>query len=87
MPLARLMNSVIGRRWPRGLAANTVRAWKADWEIFTEFCGRVGAQSMPASAKTVRDFVFECLAKQKEAGDDSALCVNHRAGAPCGGGG
>jgi integrase len=47
-------------------AANTVRAWKADWEIFTEFCRRVGAQSMPAVAMTVREYVFECLSNCKK---------------------
>ena len=47
-------------------AANTVRAWKADWEIFGEYCQGIGAHSMPAMAETVRGFVFECLAKQKK---------------------
>jgi integrase len=47
-------------------AANTVRAWRADWEIFTAFCGRVGAQSMPSAGQTVRDFVFDCLENQKK---------------------
>jgi integrase len=47
-------------------ATNTLRAWKADWEVFTESCrvSRLGA--LPASAKTVRDFVFECLSNNKK---------------------
>jgi integrase len=47
-------------------AANTIRAWRADWEIFGEFCGRFRLEALPAAAKTVRDFVFECLAKDKK---------------------
>jgi hypothetical protein len=42
-------------------AANTLRAWKADWEIFGEFCRTNRLEALPATAKTVRDFVFECL--------------------------
>jgi integrase len=47
-------------------AVNTVRAWKADWEIFTEFCREQRVPSTPAAAQTVRGFVFECLAKLKK---------------------
>jgi site-specific recombinase XerD len=47
-------------------AGNTVRAWKADWEIFSEYCRTHGLQSMPAAAKTVSEFVFECLSNQKK---------------------
>jgi integrase len=47
-------------------AANTVRAWRADWEIFTEFCGTYRVESLPAAPQTVRDFVFECVAKEKK---------------------
>lgn len=47
-------------------AANTLRAWKADWEIFGEFCRTFRVEALPASAKTVRDFVFDCLSKDKK---------------------
>jgi integrase len=47
-------------------AANTLRAWKADWEIFTEFCRSYCFESLPATPKTVRDFVFECLSINKK---------------------
>jgi integrase len=47
-------------------ATNTLRAWKADWAVFTESCRAHRLESMPASAKTVRDFVFECLSKDKK---------------------
>lgn len=47
-------------------AANTVRAWKADWEIFAEFCRSRGLLSLPASPQMVREFVFECLASGKK---------------------
>ncbi len=49
-------------------AANTVRAWKADWEIFLEFCRARELTSLPASAETVREFVFDCLAHDKKPG-------------------
>jgi len=48
-------------------AANTVRAWKADWQVFTEYCHSFRVQSLPAAPQTVRDFVFECVANQKKA--------------------
>jgi integrase len=47
-------------------AANTVRAWKADWEIFSTFCRTYRLEPLPASPKTVRDFVLECVANQKK---------------------
>jgi integrase len=47
-------------------SANTIRAWKADWEIFAESCGVYRLESLPASPKTVRAFVFECLGKGKK---------------------
>ena len=47
-------------------AANTIRAWKADWGIFTEFCRTFRVVPLPAAAQTVRDFVFECVAKEKK---------------------
>jgi integrase len=47
-------------------AANTLRAWRADWEIFSEFCRAYPLEPLPASAKTVRDFVFDCLSKEKK---------------------
>jgi integrase len=47
-------------------ATNTLRAWKADWEVFTESCRACQLRSLPASTKTVRDFVFECLGKNRK---------------------
>ncbi len=47
-------------------AGNTIRAWKADWEIFGEFCRTFRVVPLPAVPETVRDFVFECLAKEKK---------------------
>ena len=40
--------------------------WKADWEIFVESCRAFRLESLPASPKTVRAFVFECLGKGKK---------------------
>jgi integrase len=47
-------------------AANTLRAWRADWKIFGEFCRTFRLEPLPATAKTVRDFVFECLFNNKK---------------------
>ena len=47
-------------------ATNTLRAWKADWEVFTESCRVFRLESLPASPKTVRAFVFECLGTGKK---------------------
>jgi integrase len=47
-------------------ATNTIRAWRADWEIFVASCLRFRLESLPAAPKTVRAFVFECLGKGKK---------------------
>ena len=47
-------------------SANTIRAWRADWEIFVESCRVYRSESLPAAPKTVRAFVFECLGKGKK---------------------
>jgi integrase len=47
-------------------AANTLRAWRADWEIFSEYCRSYRLDALPAAPKTVRDFVFECLSNNKK---------------------
>jgi integrase len=47
-------------------ATNTLRAWKADWAVFTESCRGFHVEALPATAKTVRDFVFECLSNSKK---------------------
>ena len=47
-------------------SANTIRAWRADWEVFTMSCRAFRLESLPAAPKTVRAFVFECLVKGKK---------------------
>jgi hypothetical protein len=47
-------------------ATNTLRAWRADWEIFGEFCWELRLEALPATPKTVRDFVFDCLSRGKK---------------------
>jgi site-specific recombinase XerD len=47
-------------------SANTIRAWRADWEVFTGSCRVFRLESLPAAPKTVRAFVFECLARGKK---------------------
>jgi hypothetical protein len=45
-------------------ATNTLGAWKADWEIFSQFCQAVRHASLPAAPETVRD--FDSLANEKK---------------------
>src|SRR5690348_4301167 len=40
-------------------AANTVRAYAADWRHFTAWCGRRGAAPMPATPATVSLYLAE----------------------------
>ena len=47
-------------------AANTLRAWRADWELFSVFCHKYRVPVLPAAAKTVRDFVFDCAGLRKK---------------------
>jgi len=47
-------------------SANTVRAWRSDWEVFVQSCRVFRVESLPATPKTVRAFVFECLGKDKK---------------------
>jgi integrase len=47
-------------------ATNTIRAWRADWELFSVFCHKYRVPMLPAAAKTVRDFVFECAGLRKK---------------------
>jgi hypothetical protein len=47
-------------------STNTIRALRADWEIFSAYCHRYRAPVLPAAAKTVRDFVFECAGFRKK---------------------
>jgi integrase len=47
-------------------AANTIRAWRADWEIFVESCRTYRLESLPAGPNTVRAFVIECLGQGKK---------------------
>jgi len=47
-------------------SSNTIRAWKADWGLFSMFCHKYRLPMLPAAAKTVRDFVFECVGLRKK---------------------
>jgi site-specific recombinase XerD len=47
-------------------ASNTLRAWKADWNLFLSFCAVHQLQSLPAVPHTVRAFVFDCLRQDKK---------------------
>ncbi len=39
---------------------NTVRAWRADWRAFIQFCAATGVSPLPASPHTVRAYVLHC---------------------------
>lgn len=47
-------------------APNTLRAWKADWTLFLNFCAVRGHGALPADAQTARAFVFDCLQQHKK---------------------
>jgi integrase len=40
---------------------NTVRAWRADWHSFTQFCFTQTESPLPASPHTVRTYVQHCM--------------------------
>jgi len=44
-------------------AANALRAWQADWEIFSEFCRSFRWQPMPARQTLARGLVWGEIAK------------------------
>jgi integrase len=44
---------------------NTVRAWRADWKAFIQFCFATGESPLPASPRTVRAYVQHCMAQEK----------------------
>jgi len=46
--------------------SNTVRAWRADWRAFVQFCSMKSESPLPASPHTVRAFVQHCMAAVKK---------------------
>jgi integrase len=44
---------------------NTVRAWRADWRAFIDFCLPKDASPLPASPHTVRAYVLHCMDAMK----------------------
>jgi integrase len=45
---------------------NTVRAWRADWKAFTQFCLEQHLSALPASPHTVRAYIQHCMEKPKK---------------------
>jgi integrase len=45
---------------------NTVRAWRADWKAFIQFCAATGESPLPASPHTVRAYVQHCMEAMKK---------------------
>lgn len=50
----------------RAYSAHTLRAWKADWGVFSGWCERERKTALPAEALTVREFVLWGLAEKKK---------------------
>jgi site-specific recombinase XerD len=45
---------------------NTVRAWRADWHSFVQFCVAENESPLPASPHTVRAYVQHCMSAVKK---------------------
>jgi site-specific recombinase XerD len=45
---------------------NTVRAWRADWKAFIQFCFANNESPLPASPHTVRAYVQHCMEQVKK---------------------
>ena len=45
---------------------NTVRAWRADWKGFTQFCLEQRLSPLPAAPHTVRAYIQHCIEKEKK---------------------
>lgn len=43
-------------------APNTLKSWRADWRVWTEFCARAGHAPLPASLPALRTFITERIA-------------------------
>ncbi len=55
--------------WQRAQQAyppNTLRAWRADWQVFLTYCQQDGKTPLPASGETVAGFVRACRAAAKK---------------------
>ncbi len=63
-------------------APNTLKSWRADWRVWTEFCTREGHAPLPATVPALRAFVLERIAAgRKRATIDhylATLTVVHR---------
>lgn len=56
-------------------AANTVRAYRADWRDFAQFCQTVGRSPLPASEDTLCCYVADALKRLKVSTIERRLCA------------
>jgi len=63
-------------------APNTLRSWRADWRVWTDFCARSGYSPLPATLPALREFLLERIqAGRKRATIEhylATLAVVHR---------
>jgi integrase len=58
------------RHWEQAAARayppNTLRAWKADWHLYKEWCSFCGLSPLPAQPETIAAYVRECAERAKK---------------------
>ncbi len=47
-------------------AANTLRSWRADWRVWTEFCERHGYALLPATLPVLREFLVDRIGQGRK---------------------
>jgi integrase len=58
-----------------GKSRNTIRAYKSDWKVFTTWCNRMGAPSMPSNAGTVAAFITDMAQKGRKVATINRYCT------------
>jgi integrase len=50
----------------KAYSANTRRAWRTDWAIYSAFCSRIEATALPSDPMTVRAFILDRVLEGKK---------------------